>query len=90
MSVGYYIIIHILLSIIATNSSLKRIDEGKVSDKLKEKIAKAQITFLQIAHGNPDNAQTLFILSILASNLLLFSYVFRFLNILKPIKNDSE
>jgi len=90
MSIGYYILIHLLLSLIATNSSLKRIEEGRISDKLKERVAKAQITFLQIAKGNGDNAQTLFILSIFASNFLVFSYVFRFLNIFKPSKHDRE
>jgi len=88
MSIGYYILIHLLLSLMATKSSLKRIEEGKISDKLKERVAKAQITFMQIANGNADNAQTLFIISILVSNFLLFSYVFRILNTLNPHKHD--
>jgi len=90
MSVGYYILLHLLLSLIATNSSLKRLEEGKVSDKVKEKTAKLQITLLQIARGNAENAQSLFIILIFVSDFLFFSYVFRFLNLFKLNFNERK
>ena len=86
ISIGYYVLIHLLFSLMATTSYLRRIEDGKISDKLKEKIARTQITFLQIANGNAEKAQALFIGSLFLSNFFLFSYLFRIVNLFKKPK----